>query len=143
MSRSLPAFAVSLLLCALALTPALAVDDAPAAPITAAAPITPVTPMMTDITAALQAGQAQVAALAAQLATAPDDAAALELHRAIEQAKMDGQLQVLGIQARYARAEGRIEDAVTLEAALSAMGKVSVPANVEQRAAPNADAAGR
>ncbi len=138
MSRSLSAFAVSLLLCALALTPALAVDDTPTAAATA-----PLTPMMTDITAALQAGQAQVAALAAQLATAPDDAAALALHRAIEQAKMDGQLQVLGIQARYARTEGRVEDATKLEAAIAAMGKVAVPVNVEQRAAPNADAAGR
>ncbi len=141
MSRSLSTFAVSLLLCALALTPALAVDDTP----TAAAPAAtaPLTPMMTDITAAMQAEQAQVAALVAQLATAPDDAAALELHRAIEQAKMDGQLQVLGIQARYARAEGRVDDATKLEAALAAMGQVAVPTNVEQRAAPNADAAGR
>jgi hypothetical protein len=101
------------------------------------------TPMMADITAALQTEQAQVAALAAQLATAPDDAAALQLHRAIEQAKMDGQLQVLGIQARYARAEGRLEDATKLEAALTAMGKVAAPLNVEPRPAPNADAAGR
>lgn len=141
MSRSLSTFAVSLLLCALALTPALAVDDTP----TAAAPAAtaPLTPMMTDITAAMQVEQAQVAALVAQLATAPDDAAALELHRAIEQAKMDGQLQVLGIQARYARAEGRVEDATKLEAALTAMGKVAAPMNVEPRPAPNADAAGR
>lgn len=143
MSRSLPAFAVSLLLCALALTPALAVDDAPIAAAPPAAPTAPLTPMMADITAALQAGQAQVAALAAQLATAPDDAAALELHRAIEQAKMDGQLQVLGIQARYARAEGRVEDATKLEAAMATMGHAAAPLNVEQRAAPNADAAGR
>jgi hypothetical protein len=137
MSRSLSAFAVSVLLCTLALTPALAVDDTPTAA------IAPMTPMMADITAALQTEQAQVAALAAQLATAPDDAAALQLHRAIEQAKMDGQLQVLGIQARYARAEGRVEDATKLEAALAAMGKVATPMNVEPRPAPNADAAGR
>jgi hypothetical protein len=137
MSRSLSAFAIFLLLGTLALTPALAVDDTPTAA------TAPMTPMMADITAALQVEQAQVAALAAQLATAPDDAAALELHRAIEQAKMDGQLQVLGIQARYARAEGRVEDATKLEAAMATMGHTAVPANVEQRAAPNADAAGR
>ena len=52
-------------------------------------------------------------------------------------------LQVLGIQARYARAEGRLEDATKLEAALTAMGKVATPMNVEPRPAPNADAAGR
>ncbi len=137
MSRSLPAFAVSLLLCALALTPALAVDDTPTAA------IAPMTPMMADITAALQAEQAEVAALVAQLATAPDDAAALELHRAIEQAKMGAQVRVLGIQVQYAKLEGRVDDAAKLEAALTAMGQVAVPMNVEQRAAPNADAAGR
>lgn len=141
MSRSLPAFAVSVLLCALALTPALAVDDTPTA--AAPAPATPLTPMMADITAALQQEHALVADLAQQLATAPDDAAALQLHRAIEQAKMDGQLRVLGIQVRYAKLEGRTEDATKLEAELAAMGAPAAPQNVEQRAAPNADAAGR
>ena len=145
MSRALLASAATLFLCALALAPALADDDpatATATPAPTAATPAPPSPMMAAIDDALQQEHAQVAGLAAQLAAATDDASALALQRAIEQAKMDGQLRVLGIQVQFARLEGRADDATKLEAALAAMGKVDVPADVEQRPAPNS-AAGR
>lgn len=145
MSRASLAFPAILLLAVLASTQAVAAaPDEPAATPDAVAPTpAPANPMMAAIDAALQAERVQVADLAAQLATAPDDATALALHRAIEQAKSDAQRRVLVIQAEYARLEGRVDDAARIEAAIAAMGRVDVPANVEQRPAPDNAATGR
>jgi hypothetical protein len=146
MSRAKLAFAAAiLLLTAIACIPALAVDADPvaAAPAPVAPAPVPPTPLMAAIDVVLQAEQAQVAGLAAQLAAAPDDAAALALQRAIEQAKSDAKVRVFGIQAEFARREGRLEDAQRIEAAIAAMGRVEVPADIEPRPAPDNTAAGR
>ncbi len=141
MSRAELTFAAALLILAAAdfiPTPVAADEPVAAAPVPA-----PPTPLMAAIDAVLQAEHAQVAELAAQLATAPDDATALALHRAIEQAKGDAQVCVLGLQAEFARREGRIEDAQRIETAIAATGRVDVPADVEARPTPDNNAAGR
>lgn len=141
MSRAQLTFAAAVLL--LAATAVIASPAAADEPVAAAPAPAPPTPLMAAIDAVLQAEHAQVAELAAQLATAPDDATALALHRAIEQAKGDTQVRVLGLQAEFARREGRIEDAQRIEEAIAAMGRIDVPADVEARPAPDHTAAGR
>ena len=142
MPRAMHAFVVTVLLAAVALTPALADDDSPAVAPVAVAPAAQ-TPMLAAINAVLQEERALVAELATRLTTAPDDEAALKLHRAIEQAKADAELRILGIQADHARREGRLEAATELEAAIAAFGKVEAAPVVEQRPAPSTDANGR
>lgn len=115
-------------------------DPVAAAPSDPAAAVAP-TPLQAAIEAAVLEERTQVAALAAQLATAPDDATALALHRAIEKAKLDGQVRVLGVQVEFARREGRLEDAARIEAAIAAMGRPAVPAQAEPRPAPDANRA--
>lgn len=133
---------VTVLLAAATFTPALADDNSPAAAPVAVAPTAPA-PMLAAINAVLQEERALVAELATRLTTAPDDEAALTLHRAIEQAKADAELRILGIQADHARREGRLEAAAELEAAIAAFGKVEAAPVVEQRSAPSTDANGR
>jgi len=128
----MPRFALALVIALGSIGAALAADD----PATAAETVAP-SPLQAAIETALQEERAQVAALAAQLESAPDDAAALALHRAIEQAKRDGQLRVLGVQAEFARREGRLEDAQSLEAAIAAMGRPAAPAPFQPRPAPD------
>ncbi len=128
----MPRFALALVIALGSIGAALAADD----PATAAETVAP-SPLQAAIETALQEERAQVAALAAQLESAPDDAAALALHRAIEQAKRDGQLRVLGVQAEFARREGRLEDAQSLEAAIAAMGRPAAPAPLQPRPAPD------
>jgi hypothetical protein len=133
------ALVVTVLLAAVTFTPSLADDESPAAAPVAVAPAPP-TPMLAAINAVLLEERALVAELATRLTTAPDDEAALTLHRAIEQAKADAELRILGIQADHARREGRLEAAVELEAAIAAFGKVEAAPVVEQRTAPSTDA---
>lgn len=132
----MPRLALALVIALGSIGAALAADD----PATAAETVAP-SPLQAAIETALQEERAQVAALAAQLESAPDDAAALALHRAIEQAKRDGQLRVLGVQAEFARREGRLEDAQSLEAAIAAMGRPAAPATPQPRPAPDASRA--
>lgn len=144
MSR--PAFTLALCALCLALTPAFAAEPATGIPATAdpaatAAPAPDSLPAA--IADALAQERAQVETLAAQLATAPDDATALALQKAVEQAKFDGQVRVLTLQAAFARREGRLDDATRIEAALGAMGRPAVPAHVEERPVPVDSPSGR
>lgn len=141
MSRSLRTIAVAVLPALIAFAPCLArTDDPAAAPAetaaTAMAPAPATTPMLADIDAVLREERTRVDELTASLATAAGDEAALALHRAVEQVKMEAQLRILGIQADYARREGRIEDATRIEAAVAAMGRIDAPTTIEERPAP-------
>lgn len=145
MSRS----ALALVLGALCLSafPAFADTATPTTPTPAPAPpaeaaATPGT-LQAAIADALAQERAQVETLAAQLATAPDDATALALQKAVEQAKFDAQVRVLTLQAAFARREGRVDDAARIEAALGAMGRVEAPAHAEERPVPADSPAGR
>jgi TolA-binding protein len=146
MFRSALKLVAGLMLAALAITPGLAAatDDPAAASAAQAAPTTATpTPLLAAIEAVLQEEHVRVNELAARLNAVTNDEEALALHRAIEQAKMDAQLRILGIQADYARKEGRLDTAAELDAAIAAMGRVDVPSIVEERPVPSSAAAGR
>jgi hypothetical protein len=118
--------AVALLLCAGGMLPGSRLLAQPAAPAAAvpdsvsgaAAPVV-LTPEMAAIRGALDEGRAAVEALGARLAATTDNDACFALQREIEAAKRDTDLRVLGIQAEFARREGRSETAAELEAVIA------------------------
>jgi hypothetical protein len=79
------------------------------------------TPMMREIVAAWDAQAVAVEALETQAATCTDPVAALALQRQIEELRAQAEVQILTIQARYARLEGRPEVAAEIEAAVAEM----------------------
>jgi len=101
---------------------------APAAPadeaVTSAADRPPVaarerTPMMAEIMAAWDAHAVAVAALATRAEGVADPVAVLAVQRQIEDLRAQVEIEILAIQARYARQEGRLETAVEIEAAIA------------------------
>jgi hypothetical protein len=91
----------------------------PAAEATAAARV--LSPLMVEIQAVLADEQTKVAELQARLEAATDDHAALALQKEIEQIKVETELNILRLQATYARNEGRIEQAAEIEAVIAEM----------------------
>lgn len=81
----------------------------------------PRSPMMREIFAALETKQIAVAELQARFAAEGDATRALDLQREAETLKMAAELEILRIQLRYARDEGRDEAAARLEAAIDTM----------------------
>lgn len=90
-------------------------ENPPAAPALRA----PLTPRMREIVAAWDAHVLVVLALEARLREATDHADAIELEREIENARRDVEVEILRIQARYARDEGRFTDAAEIDAAIA------------------------
>lgn len=82
-------------------------------------------PEMVEIMAAITAERTQVDDLTARLRATTDNAAALALEREIETTKRSTELTILGIQARHARAAGREEQALAIEASITQMTTVS------------------
>jgi hypothetical protein len=78
-------------------------------------------PMMRDIVAAWDAQELAVEVLEAQVAACTDPVAALALQRQIEGLRAQVEIQILTIQARYARQEGRLDVAAEIEAAVAEM----------------------
>jgi hypothetical protein len=96
-------------------------DPAAAAGLAAAAPPPPpvvLSPLMQEITAAWKAHEVVVAALEQELAATADATAALALQRQIESARAQVEVEILTIQARHARRNGRADVAAELEAAI-------------------------
>ncbi len=88
--------------------------DAPPAP-------RELSPMMREIVAAWDAQAVAVEALETQAAASTDPVAALALQRQIEDLRAQVEVQILTIQARYARQEGRLDVAAEIEAAVAEM----------------------
>jgi hypothetical protein len=105
------------MLAPLSLSAQVVVDGSAAAP----APVAPATrsPLMQDITAAWESHLVVVAALEQQLAGAASAADALALQHQIEAVRAQVEIQILTLQARYARQEGRLDDAAGIEAAIA------------------------
>lgn len=78
-------------------------------------------PMMREINAAWDAQAVAVEALQRQAAASVDPVAALALQRQIEDLRAQVEVQILTIQARYARQEGRLDVAAEIEAAVAEM----------------------
>jgi len=79
------------------------------------------TPRMREILDAWDAHVLAVEALERQLCESTDDAAAIEIERQIENARRQVEIDILQIQARYARNEGRLADAAEIDAAIAVM----------------------
>ena len=77
--------------------------------------------MMQEIFAALEAKQIAVAELQARFDAATDETRALDLQREVETLKKAAELEILRIQLRYARDEGRQETVMHLETAIETM----------------------
>jgi len=77
--------------------------------------------MVAEMRHVLEDERDAVAALSANLAQAEDPEAAARIQVEIERIKVETELTLLHIQARYARSEGRYEVAERIEAAIEAM----------------------
>jgi len=109
---------------------------------TAAEPVArlaPLTPMMQEIFAAWDAHVIAVKALEARLEGVTDHREAMALQREIESARDGVELTILRIQARYARQEGRLEDAAAIEEAVATMTAPRPVAQPVERAARGGD----
>jgi len=97
-----------------------------------------VSPMIAEIRATLEASRLAVADLAAQAPLNRDHAADVALQKQVSQLKQQAELDILAIQLRYARADGKEELALKIEAGIEAI--ISPPAPerpAEARPAPN------
>jgi hypothetical protein len=81
----------------------------------------PLSAMMQQIRDLSLTEQATLAELQARLGTLTDENEILALMREIEQLKIETELQILLIQADFARRDGRIEQAQQIEAAVESM----------------------
>lgn len=78
-------------------------------------------PLMVEIRSVLAAADAEAAELESRLAGARDDMAALEILRSIEQVRVRAELDVLAVQADFARRSGREDIAQEIDAAIGQM----------------------
>jgi hypothetical protein len=99
-------------------------------------------PMMREIVAACDASQIAVDALTQQIAATTDATAALALQRQVEQMRSQLEIELLQIQARYARQEGRLADAAEIEAAIEQMMAPRPRGVTVPRALPDEDGSG-
>ena len=94
-------------------------------------------PMMVEIKAALEANRNQVQELTTRAASAPDFRAQRALHQEAAQLKQQVELDILAIQARYAREGGNEELAQRIENAIEMILNPPTPeAPTETRPAP-------
>jgi hypothetical protein len=106
----------------------LAAEAPPADP-----PARELSPMMTEITAALETARLEVAALKLRQDAAVTNDAAMALAREIAQVKRTNRVEMMRIQLRYARAEGRAETAAELEEIITRMTAPPAPGVPVQR----------
>ena len=98
---------------------------------------TPTTPMIAEIRAVLETSRLEVADLAAQGPAYPGHEAEVALQKEISQLKQQAELDILAIQARYARADGKEDLAQQIEASIAAIISPPAPAApTEVRPAP-------
>ncbi len=84
-------------------------------------PARELSPMMTEITAALSTMRLDVAALKLRYDAAVTNEEAMALARQIAEVKRQNRVEMMRIQLRYARAEGRDETAAKLKEAITRM----------------------
>jgi hypothetical protein len=98
----------------------------------------PLTPMQAEIKQVLEDEKTAVAELETRFTQTTDQAAALEIQKKIQETKLGTELKVLGIQAGFARAEGRTAVAEQLEAAIREMTTPKAPGQPVERPVPQA-----
>jgi hypothetical protein len=113
-------------------------SQAPVHPDFTAAESAETSPLMQSIRALTAAADAQVAEMQVRLDAVADDAAALEILRAMERVKVQTELDILAVQAAHARRTGREELAGEIESAIRTMTEPRPAAQPVMRAAPDA-----
>ena len=87
----------------------------------------PMSPMIAEINAALEISHAQVAELTTRAAETPDPSGNLAIQQQIAELKQQAELDILAIQARYARAAGNLELAQQIDEAIAAISSPPAP----------------
>ena len=134
-SHGLPVLLLGFLLCAAPPAPGHAAEvSAPPAPGVA----NTVKPgaMMTEIHALVADERRSLAALNERFHRTTDQAAAIALQREIAQLKLGTEIALLRVQARYARAEGRLAVAAHLDDAIRELESPPVPPQTAVRPSP-------
>lgn len=109
----------------------------PAAPTVTRRPAKQLTPMMAEILAYIEARDLAMATKMQQQKLAKTDAAgALAAQAELQAMKQETELEVLRIQVRWARKDGRNDDAAKLEATIDQILNPKVPVATEKRPAP-------
>jgi hypothetical protein len=134
-SHSLPVLFLGFLLCAAPSAPGHAAE-VPAPPAPEVASIVKPGAMMTEIRALVADERRSLASLNQRFHRTTDQAAALTLQREIAQLKLGTELALLRVQARYARAEGRLSVAAHLENAIRELESPPVPRQTAVRPSP-------
>jgi len=81
--------------------------------------IVKLSPLHQRIQAVLQAEQVKAVSLLDRIARAHDNSQLVQLQRELEALKRDTEIEILRLQADYAREQGRIDQAVEIEAAIA------------------------
>ena len=99
------------------------VNPSPAVSLTtlSAEQVARLSPLHSEMRTILLSEQADVLALTARMADIPDRIAVLELQRQITDRKTRTQIELLAVQGRYARQEGRVEQADEAEKAAASL----------------------
>jgi hypothetical protein len=99
--------------------------------------VRPLSPMMIEIEQVLENQKLAVAELRSELSRTTDGGRKIELLHTIHQLKADAELEILRVQLRYARREGRLETVQKIEEAIEYLtGPRPVPA-AEPRTPPD------
>ena len=137
-AHGLPVLLLGFLLCAALPAPGHAAEVT--APPTPPAPkvASPVKPgaMMTEIRTLVADERRALAALNERFRRTTDQAAAIALQREIAQLKLGTEIALLRVQARYARAEGRLAVAAHLDDAIRELESPPVPPQTAVRPSP-------
>jgi hypothetical protein len=96
----------------------------------------PLTPMQAEIRQLLDSEKAAVEQLQSRLGQAVDATQALEIQKQVQDTKFKTQIDILHVQARYARAEGREAIALQIETAIREMIAPKAPGKPIDRPAP-------
>jgi len=99
----------------------------------------PASEMMQEIREVLETEKATLASLGVQLERAADHEAALATQKQVERTKQDTELQLLRIQADYARQEGRETQAAEIESAIERILNPPSRPNPVSRPAPRVE----
>ena len=97
----------------------------------------PLSPRMAEIRALIDAQSRGLRELSAAYAAAASHAEALEVERRVQELKLNTEVEIFRVQARYAVAEGRTADAAKAEAAIEALLAPPVRVRIEAPTPPS------
>ena len=103
-------------------------------------PARELSPMMMEIHSAMEDARREVAVLKLQYEATADNETAMEIMREVARVKRESRVEMMRIQLRYARLEGRDEAVIKLEEVITRMTTPPTPGEPIPRPAPRRDA---